>query len=396
MNDPKGYYATLGVDPHAPANRIHAAFRAKAKLLHPDVPNTGDAGAFIRIKEAYDVLSNGLRRNEYDRSAREAVLESATIWATASDTAGPAQPRAPWPPQPADFADIEMADLLDPLPEAPRPFILPFRLPTLMLVLLCLVVAVGVGGAAWQFTRPQPATAPSTIRAAMTGVLPDTPPVDDPGPPHVDTPGTPEYVLPVVGTAILWRYDANDHHFRPNGKLAPFTPLALLRPVAHGSLAEVRLADDRVGYIYPHLLAPGDAGEASRARCIYDAGAPPRSGERLDAQTLADPATQMVKAPSPSRVTVINGADAAAVFLLRAADGAAAIYVAPHAQAVITGLPSRRWRVEYAVGDLWSRSCFRFMAGMRAQRLPDHPLRDAYIIPVVRATDIPDEAFKQP
>jgi hypothetical protein len=93
---------------------------------------------------------------------------------------------------------------------------------------------------------------------------------------------------------------------------------------------------------------------------------------------------------------VINGADAAAVFLLRAADGAAAIYVAPHAQAVITGLPSRRWRVEYAVGDLWSRSCFRFMAGMRAQRLPDHPLRDAYIIPVVRATDIPDEAFKQP
>jgi hypothetical protein len=52
--------------------------------------------------------------------------------------------------------------------------------------------------------------------------------------------------------------------------------------------------------------------------------------------------------------------------------------------------------VEYAVGDLWSRSCFRFMAGMRAQRLPDHPLRDAYMIPVGRATDIPDEAFHQP
>jgi hypothetical protein len=231
----------------------------------------------------------------------------------------------------------------------------------------------------------------------MTGVLPDDgPTVEDPGLPRVDTPGTPEYVLPVVGTAILWRYDAIDHHFRPNGRLAPFTPLALLRPVAHGSLAEVRLADDRVGYIYPHLLAPGDAGEASRARCIYDAGAPPRSGERLDAQTLEDPSAQMVKAPSPSRVTVINGSDAAAVFLLRAADGAAAIYVAPHAQAVVTGLPSRRWRVEYAVGDLWSRSCFRFMAGMRAQRLPDQPLRDTYVLPLVRATDIPDEAFQHP
>jgi hypothetical protein len=397
MNDPKGYYATLGVEAHATTRSIHAAFRSKAKLLHPDVPGTGNAGAFLQIKEAYDVLSNSLRRNEYDRQAREHVFNPGAAYAAAWPAAAPqASARSSWSQPDDGFPDPDLADILDPLPEAPRPFVLPFRLPTMMLVLLCVVVAVGIGGAVWQFTRPAPVDRGPAISAAMTGTLPDSPPADDPGPPRVDTPGTAEYVLPVAGTAILWRYDRIDRHFRPAGRLAPFTPLALLRTVSHGTLAEVRLTDDRVGYIYPHLLAPGDAAEATRARCIYDAGAPPRSGERLDPQRLEDPRLQMVKAPSPSRVTVINTADAAAVFELRAPDGVAAIYVAPHAQAVLSGLPSRRWRVEYAIGDLWSRSCFRFMAGMRAQRLPEHPLRDAYVLPIGRATDIPDEAFQHP
>ena len=69
-DDPVGYYATLDVDPAATPEAITAAFRRKARMVHPDVPGTGDAAAFIRVKQAYDVLGDAYRRAAYDRSAR--------------------------------------------------------------------------------------------------------------------------------------------------------------------------------------------------------------------------------------------------------------------------------------------------------------------------------------
>ena len=74
--DPQGYYARLGVEPVAPQASIVSAFRAKARLLHPDVRRTGDAAAFVAVKQAYDVLSNRERREAYDRMAREAAEET--------------------------------------------------------------------------------------------------------------------------------------------------------------------------------------------------------------------------------------------------------------------------------------------------------------------------------
>ena len=50
--------------------RITAAFRRKARVLHPDVPGTGNAEAFMSVKEAYDVLGDAGRRAAYDRSAQ--------------------------------------------------------------------------------------------------------------------------------------------------------------------------------------------------------------------------------------------------------------------------------------------------------------------------------------
>ena len=52
---------------------ITAAFRRKARMVHPDVPGTGDAAAFIRVKQAYDLLGDAYRRAAYDRSARAVV-----------------------------------------------------------------------------------------------------------------------------------------------------------------------------------------------------------------------------------------------------------------------------------------------------------------------------------
>ena len=63
------FYAVLGVDPAAPDVEIAAAFRAKAKELHPDA-RPGDPAAaegFKRVSAAYDVLSEPATRREYDR-----------------------------------------------------------------------------------------------------------------------------------------------------------------------------------------------------------------------------------------------------------------------------------------------------------------------------------------
>ncbi len=69
-HDPQGFYQRLDLNSTAPADAIHAAYRRKARLLHPDIPVTGSVAAFVALKEAYDVLSDPLRRAAYDRAAR--------------------------------------------------------------------------------------------------------------------------------------------------------------------------------------------------------------------------------------------------------------------------------------------------------------------------------------
>jgi molecular chaperone DnaJ len=61
------HYETLGVDPSAPAERIRAAYRERARLHHPDRAS-GPADAMADLNEAYRVLSDPVRRFEYDRS----------------------------------------------------------------------------------------------------------------------------------------------------------------------------------------------------------------------------------------------------------------------------------------------------------------------------------------
>src|SRR5947209_7730343 len=68
--DPEGFYAILGLDPAATRDAVKAAFRRKARVLHPDIPITGDARQFVALKQAYDVLSNRKRRDLYDQAAR--------------------------------------------------------------------------------------------------------------------------------------------------------------------------------------------------------------------------------------------------------------------------------------------------------------------------------------
>lgn len=69
MNDRTNLYADLGLTDEmgrvATPDELRAAYRARAKLVHPDTPG-GSAEAFLRAKAAFDVLSDPERRKHYD------------------------------------------------------------------------------------------------------------------------------------------------------------------------------------------------------------------------------------------------------------------------------------------------------------------------------------------
>jgi curved DNA-binding protein len=80
----KDYYEILGVSRNAGDEEIRNAFRRLARQYHPD-KNRNNAEAedrFKQINEAYEVLSNPERRNQYDDFAEawEAGLTSDEAW----------------------------------------------------------------------------------------------------------------------------------------------------------------------------------------------------------------------------------------------------------------------------------------------------------------------------
>jgi len=65
------YYALLDCEKTATAEEIKKAFRRKARELHPDVNSAPDAeDRFKEVNEAYDVLSDPQKREQYDRFGR--------------------------------------------------------------------------------------------------------------------------------------------------------------------------------------------------------------------------------------------------------------------------------------------------------------------------------------
>lgn len=61
----KDYYNIIGVQKNASADEIKTAFRKKAHQHHPD--KGGDAEKFKELNEAYQVLSNPQKRQQYDQ-----------------------------------------------------------------------------------------------------------------------------------------------------------------------------------------------------------------------------------------------------------------------------------------------------------------------------------------
>jgi len=92
----KNYYQVLGIDKGANQEEIKKAFRRMASLYHPD-HNPQDPKEveekFKEINQAYEVLSDGAKRRQYDRlihqrrsQRREVPMEDFLNWVfTGSD-----------------------------------------------------------------------------------------------------------------------------------------------------------------------------------------------------------------------------------------------------------------------------------------------------------------------
>ena len=69
----KDYYEILGISKNATDAEIKSAFRKLAKEYHPDVNKSPDAEAkFKEIQEAYAILSDQTKRQQYDQFGHEA------------------------------------------------------------------------------------------------------------------------------------------------------------------------------------------------------------------------------------------------------------------------------------------------------------------------------------
>lgn len=70
------YYELLGVQRHASAVEIKTAYRALAKVMHPDAGGT--SGTFRLLQEAYETLNDPSRRASYDHKGEQPVVIPAT------------------------------------------------------------------------------------------------------------------------------------------------------------------------------------------------------------------------------------------------------------------------------------------------------------------------------
>jgi curved DNA-binding protein CbpA len=65
------HYEMLQISPNADPDMIHRVYRLLAQRFHPDNSQTGDAGRFRQLHDAYSVLSDPESRAKYDVAYHE-------------------------------------------------------------------------------------------------------------------------------------------------------------------------------------------------------------------------------------------------------------------------------------------------------------------------------------
>ena len=74
------YYEFLQISPSAEADTIHRVYRFLATRFHPDNHETGDTERFFLLTQAYEVLSDPVRRAAYDASRQSSQPEPLSAW----------------------------------------------------------------------------------------------------------------------------------------------------------------------------------------------------------------------------------------------------------------------------------------------------------------------------
>jgi hypothetical protein len=338
--DPEGYYARLGLQPGAPRADVLAAYRAKARLLHPDVPETGNTAAFVAVKQAYDVLSNQDRRQAYDRAARVAAIQPEVIVVQRAVYQAPARSRHP------RFSDLPMMVWAG---------VAAFLVLSVYQMTIHLLAPSGTIRAD---IRPNAATvlplSPSAHLEVMYGPTPR------------QLPGTPNfYVVPAGSPAVLWRIDPVRDALVPMGQLPLFSTVQAIRLIRKNGMLEVLVNAQVNGFISADHLTAGNAVAAHHAYCGYNAGPAPFDGEVLQQRGDGDGVLELR-----------NRALQPAVVKLRDDQGAVvlSVFLAPGGHATLDGLPKGVYHPDFAIGELWSRACNVFAVGMQARRIKP-PLR---------------------
>ena len=367
-HDPEGYYARLGVPPSAGAEAIAAAYRRRALQVHPDVPGTGDANRFLALKQAYDVLIHAERRAAYDRISRPAAL---------------------FDHEPGEIGSKPFPEMKAPPTRHPRPG----DLPPAVWGAMAAVLVLGVIQITLHLRLPASAPRADPIPATARAVPPQA--KDEPvaltyGAAPVRLAGSPNfYIVPASSPATLWRVDEARHSLAAWGNLPQFSAVQALRLHKPTGMVEVKVTDHINGFIEAARLTPGDAAAASRAWCTFNSGPTPVNGEVLTR-----------RAKGAARLNVDNRSSQPAVVKIRTAEGAfiASAFVSPGGQTTIEELPDEPVKVDFATGEVWSRACHGFAAGMRAVRVTSSGVMGVLTIPPaagVTVADLPDQVFEQ-
>ena len=74
------FYEILNVAPDATFDAIKSAYKKQALLHHPDKTQNGDDTHFKKIREAYDTLSDPLKRQIYDNTILKGIHDDIVDW----------------------------------------------------------------------------------------------------------------------------------------------------------------------------------------------------------------------------------------------------------------------------------------------------------------------------
>lgn len=99
----KSYYSILGISSDASPSEIRSAYRSLSKAYHPD-HYSGNSETFLEIQEAYSVLGDSRRRQDYEQQLRNVSVRKAPVESPAYPGPEPLIPEE----YPADAGDISL------------------------------------------------------------------------------------------------------------------------------------------------------------------------------------------------------------------------------------------------------------------------------------------------